>query len=72
MDDCEHFWVNRTDGYEEECGPAICLLCGQYGCYCDFLKTIEYYPQKIKERRKKIYKELGIDGNKHEIENSLE
>lgn len=33
--DCEHDWVARLDGYEEQCGPTICSKCGAFGCYCD-------------------------------------
>lgn len=34
-EECDHVWVARLDGCEEQCGPAICQVCGKYGCYCD-------------------------------------
>jgi hypothetical protein len=33
--DCEHVWIYRKDGWEEECMPIICRKCGAFGCYCD-------------------------------------
>lgn len=69
--ECNHFWVKRKDGYEEACGPAICLLCGKYGCYCKFQKEIEILPVGLRDRRKELFEQLGIDGNEHEIEKSL-
>lgn len=33
--DCEHEWVYRKDGWEDECGPAICRKCGAFGCFCN-------------------------------------
>jgi len=33
--DCNHKWRYRKDGHEEECGPAICIKCGAFGCFCD-------------------------------------
>ena len=69
--ECEHFWVERKDGYEEQCGPAICLICGEYGCECKFRRQIENLSEIEKKRRWKLFEELGIDGNKHHIEESL-
>ena len=71
MDNCKHFWVNRKDGWEEGCGAAICLLCGKHDCYCDFNIEIENLPKELKERRKRIFEELGIEGNDHQIEKEL-
>ena len=34
-EDCEHIWRYRSDGWEEECVPAICIDCGAFGCGCD-------------------------------------
>ena len=33
--DCIHVWRYRSDGWEEGCGPAICVECGAFGCFCD-------------------------------------
>ena len=32
---CEHDWVYRKGGWEEQCVPAICRECGAFGCQCD-------------------------------------
>ena len=37
--DCEHIWRYRKDGWEEGCGPAVCIRCGAFGCFCDVYKT---------------------------------
>ncbi|MBU1091254.1 hypothetical protein KKA27_00035 [Patescibacteria group bacterium] len=34
--DCEHIWRFRKDGWEEGCGPAVCVECGAFGCLHDF------------------------------------
>lgn len=59
---CDHDWVNRTDGYEEQCGPAICTKCGRYGCWC----TANY--DRMTPEQQKRFKARGIPGNDHEIE----
>ncbi len=61
---CNHFWVERTDGYEEQCGAAICNKCGKYGCYCD----AQY--GRMTEERKQIFHQSGIPGNDHQLEKS--
>lgn len=33
---CNHYWVLRTDGYEEYCVAVVCNKCGAFGCYHDF------------------------------------
>lgn len=33
--DCSHELRYRSDGWEEECVPAICKECGAFGCGCD-------------------------------------
>lgn len=33
--DCEHVWVYREEGYEEQCVAVICKECGAFGCGCD-------------------------------------
>jgi len=68
--ECSHFWVARTDGYEEQCSPAICLVCGKYGCWCNFMSSIRDLPEWMQERRKQLFNDLGIEGNNHEIENT--
>lgn len=35
LEDCEHVWRYRSDGWEEGCVPAICIDCGAFGCMCD-------------------------------------
>ena len=65
--ECNHFWVKRLDGYEEQCTAAICLICGKYSCRCNLAAV----PEKLKERRLKLFNELGINGNAHELEKSL-
>lgn len=32
---CNHKWRYRKDGHEEGCGPAVCIICGAFGCFCD-------------------------------------
>ena len=56
MSTCEHFWVYRIDGYEEQCGAAICSKCGKYGCYCDFVNDNLTMVDNLKkqERKKRI------------------
>jgi len=68
IDQCEHVWVKREDGYEEQCGPVICIICGKYNCYCSFLRSIENLPPLIQKLRKKRFEELAINGNKHQLE----
>ena len=63
--DCDHEWVNRNDGYEETCGPAICIRCGLYGCWC----TAKW--SEMSDEEKKAFEENGINGNNHEIEKRL-
>lgn len=43
--DCEHVWRHRKDGWEEECGPVVCIECGAFGCFCDIYKN-EPIPSK--------------------------
>ena len=71
MDNCNHFWVARKDGYEEQCAPAICLICGEYGCYCRLRDTLKGMPPVLELRRKILFKELGINGEDHKIEKEL-
>lgn len=59
---CEHNWVLRTDGYEEQCIPAICTKCGMYGCACH----AKFYAMS-KEKRIEFFAK-GIPGNNHQIE----
>lgn len=63
MSNCNHFWVERKDGYEEQCTPAICLVCGEYGCFCKL--------NNPSERRKELFEQLGINGNNHELQKRL-
>lgn len=35
--DCNHDWVYRKFGYEEQCAPIVCTICGAFGCACDDL-----------------------------------
>ncbi|MEK6827328.1 MAG: hypothetical protein AABX99_02475 [Nanoarchaeota archaeon] len=37
--DCDHQLRYRSDGWEEECVPAICIKCGAFGCGCDAEKA---------------------------------
>ena len=69
MDKCNHFWVERKDGYEEQCGASICLVCGKYGCYCKL--KISETPRNLRERRKQLFYELGINGDKHKLEKEI-
>jgi len=72
MSICEHSWVFRIDGYEEQCGAAICSKCGKYGCYCDFVNDNLTMVDNLKnQKRKKEYEELGIYGNNHELEKKV-
>ena len=59
---CQHKWVQRLDGYEEQCIPAICVKCGKYSCGC---KT-DY--GKMTEEQRGEFSTSGINGNSHEIE----
>lgn len=61
----EHDWVFRVRGYVEDCGPAICTICGQYGCWCD-----AGYSHMSPERKSDFFRR-GIRGNNHEIEKRL-
>ena len=36
---CDHEFVIRKGGYEEQCLAVICKKCGAFGCTCD---TPEY------------------------------
>ncbi len=60
----KHVWVDRTDGYNGQCGPAICYACGKYGCYCD-AKWAE-----MSASQKKAFESNGIAGNNHALEKS--
>lgn len=59
---CNHKWVERLDGFEEQCGAAICILCGRYGCYCDAKWST------MTKKEKKAFAKNGINGNDHVIE----
>ncbi|MBN2377041.1 MAG: hypothetical protein JXD22_11610 [Sedimentisphaerales bacterium] len=72
MEGCKHFWVERTDGYEEQCGAAICLICGEYDCECKVRKELYWKSEAYKVRRMELFKTLGIAGNKHDIEKRIE
>jgi hypothetical protein len=63
--ECEHKWVHRTDGYVEQCYPAICIKCGKYGCACD-----AKYADMSKEEKEE-FDNNGIPGNKHELEEKI-
>lgn len=67
MEGCKHFWVERTDGWAEQCTAAICLICGEYGCRCK-IKV----PDSLLDRRIELFDKLGVAGNNHEIEKSLQ
>lgn len=71
MNKCRHFWVHRKDGYEEQCGPAICLICGKYGCMHDFEAEVKKLPNHLHDRRRSLFKSLGINGNDHKLERKL-
>ncbi len=71
MDKCNHFWVARVDGYEEQCGPAICLICGEYACECEFRKQLNLLPESLKDRRRAIFKDFGFGGDNHKLEQAL-
>lgn len=62
---CNHKWVLRIDGYEEQCEPAICCLCGLYGCWCDAKW------REMTDEQQKAFKENGINGNNHELKKRL-
>jgi len=62
---CSHKWVERLDGYEEQCGPAICCLCGEYGCWC------EAKWRDMSDEEKLLFRKNGINGNMHELEIAL-
>ena len=71
---CEHNWVYRKDGWEEQCVPAICTICGEYGCFCDFMRTSMKYDKANIEEKKEIYDYFikeGINGDNHYIENRM-
>lgn len=68
MKQCNHFWVERKDGYEEQCTAAICLICGEYGCMCKVDSQIRDMPDKWRKRRLKLFHDLAINGNEHELE----
>tara|TARA_Y100000310_G_scaffold200561_1_gene200655 strand:+ start:87 stop:476 length:390 start_codon:yes stop_codon:yes gene_type:complete len=40
---CEHEFRNRIHGYEEGCGPVICIRCGGFACLCDVRKQNNNY-----------------------------
>ncbi len=71
-EDCQHDWVHRKDGYEEQCSPAICRKCGKYGCFCDFKRDNGLFAipfdKELFIEKKKYFFENGINGNNHEIE----
>ena len=69
---CQHFWVDRTDGHEEQCLPVVCLFCGNYGCYCDLKESLSDLPEKETQRRRTLAKLLGFPGDQHKLEKSLE
>jgi hypothetical protein len=62
---CSHDWVNRTDGYEEQCGAAICTICGEYGCWCRAKWS------EMTDEQKKDFEARGITGNNHELRDKL-
>lgn len=74
MEECNHNWVHRKDGYEEQCVPAICTKCGKYSCWCDFVKSFSYFEYIGKEEGNRIRKEFfknGINGDNHELEKRI-
>ncbi len=62
---CKHEWVERLDGYEEMCVPAICRLCGKYGCGC----KAEW--GEMSDKQKTNFHRHGINGDDHELEKWL-
>jgi len=63
---CKHDWVNRTDGYEEQCGAAVCLKCGAFTCWCEPLKEyhgIGWFDEVGLELKKKVMIARGVAGN---------
>ena len=63
---CEHDWVNRGDGWEEQCGAAVCLECGAFGCWCNALEG--YYgilkDDKVGfEIKKRVMVARAVDGD---------
>jgi hypothetical protein len=69
---CKHDWVERIDGYEEQCTAAICRRCGAYGCRCNWLKSLNL-PTGIRPtpEQESYFRTNGIPGNDHEIEKRL-
>ncbi len=68
---CPHFWVERTDGYVEQCTPAICLMCGEYGCRCSIDEELRTMSTQIKARRLELFTRLGFAGKEHSLEKEL-
>ncbi len=64
----KHDWVLRTDGYEEQCTPAICKKCGKYGCLCDVRRDLGHSLDVLESEH---FHMSGIPGNDHELEKSL-
>ena len=63
--ECNHEWVNRIDGYEEQSGPAICKKCGKYGCWRDAKYS------DMSDTEKEMFMIKGIPGNDHELEKKM-
>jgi len=59
---CDHHWVERLDGWDGQCGAAICDKCGLYGCLCDAKW------RKMTDEEKKEFHSNGINGSKHKLE----
>ena len=59
--DCEHDWVKRTDGYEEQCMPAVCVKCGAFGCYCDALRDV--FGREERDKKIRDMETRGVAGD---------
>ncbi len=58
-EDCNHIWRYRKDSWEDECVPAICIVCGAFGCLCDYA-DLNNYSNKEFEKIKKIFFDEGV------------
>jgi len=65
--DCGHIWVIRKDGYEEQCAPMICELCGAFGCHCQLVSQcsigIAYIDRDKLDMMWKYAKTHPLNGN---------
>lgn len=63
MSDHKHDWVFRTDGYIEQCAPAICTICGEYSCLCRVERELG---RPLTTDEFEVFDRRGIAGNNHE------